>query len=177
MKSIKFTEQELEFLRKQYQLELVEAEKYVQEVKNLLVKLGVKPATTESVPEKKSRRGRKKTESPKESPVKKGKRGRKPKEQVPAKSTELSVSKPEKKSKEKTPKSRKGKSLKVIPVPIIESINPEPPIKKEVPKKKPSRKSSYKRKGIILKNLSKPLPKKDIQDSLPDIESQNTDKQ
>ena len=37
MRSIKFTEEELEFLVGQYKLELVEAEKYTEEIKNILL--------------------------------------------------------------------------------------------------------------------------------------------
>lgn len=40
MKSIKFSDKELDFVRKQYQFELAEAENYVQDIKNLLLKLG-----------------------------------------------------------------------------------------------------------------------------------------
>ena len=40
MRSIKFNEAELEFLVGQYELELIEAEKYVGEIKNILSRLG-----------------------------------------------------------------------------------------------------------------------------------------
>lgn len=44
MKTITFTEQELEFLRDQYQFELEEAENYVESIKSILLKFGkVKP--------------------------------------------------------------------------------------------------------------------------------------
>jgi adenylate kinase len=41
MKSIKFSESELEFLQTHYEMELLDAENYVGEVKNILKKLGV----------------------------------------------------------------------------------------------------------------------------------------
>lgn len=176
MKSIKFTAQELELLRNQYQLELVEAEKYVQEIKNILEKLGVPQIEDKNPPKKKPGRKREPVTPVEETPVKKGKRGRKPKEQsLPIAPVETIVTIPEKVKKEKTPK--KEKPLKSVPESIVEIIIPEPPKKKEVPKKKTTRKSSNKRKGVVLKNLSKPLPKKDFNDSSPDMESQNTDNQ
>lgn len=173
MKSIKFTEQELEFLRTQYQLEMVEAEKYVQEVKNLLVKLGVKPTKTESVPERKSRRGRKKVEPPKETSKLKSKRGRKPKvEALPDK-----TDKPEKVSKaEKKPRVTKKKSKlvrKPEPVPVPEKNEPTP--EKKVILKPKTKKKQSRRKGVVLKSLSKPLPKKDISPILSEAESPATE--
>jgi hypothetical protein len=41
MKAIKFNEAELEFLQSHYELELLDAENYVGEIKNILKKLGV----------------------------------------------------------------------------------------------------------------------------------------
>jgi len=41
MKSIRFSESELEFLKNHYELELVEAENYIAEIRNILAKLGV----------------------------------------------------------------------------------------------------------------------------------------
>lgn len=40
MKAIKFSESELEFLQNHYELELMDAENYVGEIKNILKKLG-----------------------------------------------------------------------------------------------------------------------------------------
>lgn len=170
MKSIKFTDQELEFLITQYQLELVEAEKYVQEVKNLLVKLGVKPVSSESVPATKVKRGRKKAEPPKEIPVKKGKRGRKPKIQSLPETTEntekvsKSVRKP-KASKETAPIIKKPN-----PLPITEKSEPTP--EKKLILKPKAKKKQPRRKGVVLKSLSKPLTKKDVSPILPEAESQ-----
>ena len=41
MKTIKFNEAELDFLQSHYELELLDAENYVAEIKNILKKLGV----------------------------------------------------------------------------------------------------------------------------------------
>ena len=61
MKSIKFTDQELELLRGLYQQELEEAENYILKVKSLLNKMGVPEPVKESEPELKipKKRGRK----------------------------------------------------------------------------------------------------------------------
>ena len=64
MKSIKFSDKELEFIRQQYQVELEEAETYVKNIKNILNKIGV-PSTAameepiEQEPKVIKRRGRK----------------------------------------------------------------------------------------------------------------------
>jgi len=57
MKSIKFSESELEFLKNHYELELIEAESYISEIKNILKKLGAEIKAAE--PEKpRKKRGR-----------------------------------------------------------------------------------------------------------------------
>ena len=58
MPSIKFTEAELEFLVGQYELELIEAEKYIGEIKNILKKLGVVYHEVSEKQEKTGKRGR-----------------------------------------------------------------------------------------------------------------------
>ena len=58
MRSIKFTEAELEFLVGQYELELIEAEKYVGEITNILNKLGVISKGISGKNELKKKRGR-----------------------------------------------------------------------------------------------------------------------
>lgn len=60
MKSIRFSESELEFLKNHYELELVEAENYITEIKNILAKLGVlaKEAIAEKPAKSGKRRGR-----------------------------------------------------------------------------------------------------------------------
>jgi hypothetical protein len=164
MKSIKFTEQELDFLRTQYQLELVEAEKYVQEVKSLLKKLGV-PSTKDDTPEKR-KPGRKKKQAPskEEAPIKTGKRGRKPKVVAPVESVEKQDVKKVKAAKVEKKKPQKKVKPTVENIPIPKPVNEKPKTeipKKDKPKKKTVRKS-YKKRGIVLKNLSKPLPKKEL---------------
>ena len=58
MPNIKFTEAELEFLVGQYELELIEAEKYIVEIKNILKKLGVVYHEVSEKQEKTKKRGR-----------------------------------------------------------------------------------------------------------------------
>ncbi|MEI7500486.1 MAG: hypothetical protein WCK84_08540 [Bacteroidota bacterium] len=55
MRSIKFSESELEFLQNHYELELLDAENYVGEIKNILKKLGnIEKEITKEKPAKKS---------------------------------------------------------------------------------------------------------------------------
>jgi hypothetical protein len=107
MRSIKLTDQELEFMREQHSEELASAEKYIEQIKEVLRKIGgsVKPdkeEPTEKEPKQRKKRGRKtkvKVIEPKE-PKKRGRpktvptgesktvlsqkrRGRKPKAVVP----------------------------------------------------------------------------------------------
>lgn len=57
MKTIKFSENELEFLRNHYELELIDAENYIAEIKSILKKFGV--VQKAEAPEKpKKKRGR-----------------------------------------------------------------------------------------------------------------------
>jgi hypothetical protein len=159
MKSIKFTDDELDFLRTQYQLELVEAEKYVQEVKNLLEKLGVPTTEDETPAKRKPGRKRKQAQPIEEVPVTKVKRGRKPKSESPEILKEIKV---------KATKVGRKKPLKKVKTPVADTQTPKlvnEQAKRELPNKdKPKKKTvrkSYKRRGIVLKNLSKPLPKKE----------------
>lgn len=124
---------------------------------------------TETVQEKKAQRGRKKVEPPKETPVKTGKRGRKPKVQSLPETIEKTekVSKPTRK-----PKISKGKDIKITkpnPLPISEKSEPTPD--KKVILKPKTKKKQQRRKGVVLKSLSKPLPKKDVPPILPEAES------
>jgi len=154
MKSIKFSNDELDFLRTQYQLELEEAENYVKSIKSVLVKLGnPKPKKVAEVVGK----------IPK-------KRGRKPnvvKEQVLAKPIE----KARKPRKDKGKGRRKGvKPIKPAvesKTPVIPAAESKPP-KKVVPKKKAKKKRrNYKSKGVFLTPLSKPLKKKPVVETPP----------
>jgi len=96
MKAIKFSESEMDFLKNHYELELLDAENYVGEIKNILKKLGVieKEITKEKpvkVPGRK--RGRPRKERPAEvegttpapvQPVKKAKEIKAVKPEAPA---------------------------------------------------------------------------------------------
>jgi hypothetical protein len=155
MKSIKFSEDELDFLRTQYQLELVEAEKYVQDVKTLLKKLGVLPHITETQPEVKTQK----------------KRGRKPK------SVEEKVEIKVVKKKRKTRSDKGGSRLKPIkPVKqkedkkeaVLPTSEPKPP-KKVVPRKKTRKKRTFKSHRVVLAPLSKPLKRKQVEEVPPVI--------
>lgn len=101
MKSIKFSDEQLEFLREQYTEELANAEKYVEQVKEILKKLGAevkasKIGTDQPVKVEK-KRGRKPKVAVAEVKEPK-KRGRKPKVAVADAPVETPV-KPEKKTK------------------------------------------------------------------------------
>ena len=78
MKTIRFSEKELEFIRQQYQVELKEAEEYVQNIKNIVEKIGVSEtvAVLEPIKKEPKRRGRKPTVVEKAEPVKKKKRAK-----------------------------------------------------------------------------------------------------
>jgi len=156
MKSIEFSDQELDFLRQQYLLELEEAENYVKSIKSVLVKLGnPKP---------------KKVAEPVEKQPKK--RGRKPKlikEEVLAKP----IKKARKPRKDKGKGRRKG--MKLVK-PEVQSNTPvlktdEKSKKKLAPKKKTKKRRSYKSRGVFLTPLSKPLKKKPVVETPPAVET------
>lgn len=149
MKTIKFSEKELGFIRQQYQVELEEAEEYVENLKNILNKI--------SAPE---------TFTPAEEPVKGPKRrGRKPKVQK-----ELTSSEAEPVEKKRKPRRDKGMKRTKRNKQIIqdESMNNTPPDiaqmeesakpvesdKAVSPKKQVKRRS---RRGVYLTPLRKPL--------------------
>lgn len=156
MKSIKFTDDELDFLLDQYQMELEEAEKYVESLRNIIKKLG------NSKP--------KKVAEPVEKQPKK--RGRKPKL-----IKEEGLAKPIKKKR----KQRKDKgSVRVKPIkpvkPEVQSKTPalkidEKSKKTLVPQKKVNKRKSYRRKGVYLTPLSKPLKKKPVVETPPVVET------
>ncbi|TRZ74059.1 MAG: hypothetical protein D4R97_04480 [Bacteroidetes bacterium] len=157
MKSIKFTDDELDFLLDQYQMELEEAEKYVESLRNIIKKLGnPKP---------------KKVAEPVEKQPKK--RGRKPKlikEQVLAKP----IKKARKPRKDKGKGRRKGVKLVKPTVeskaPVIPATESKPP-KKVVLKKKAKKKRNIKSKKVVLAPLSKPLKPKPVVESPPATET------
>jgi DNA-binding SARP family transcriptional activator len=102
MKSIKFSENELEFLKNHYEMELADAENYVIEIRNILKKLNtsVQVKAAEEKPAKKSGRkpGRPKSE---------------------AKTTDVKPEpKTRKKGKKTRPKAPKAKKNAVAPEPV-----------------------------------------------------------
>lgn len=188
MKSIKFTDNELEFLRNHYQVELKEAQNYVSQIKDILSKVGVSKRPAVEIPAEEEvnevkKRGRKPgNKKIVDKPVPK-KRGRKPKalstetkpepEKTVAEVVKAKV-KPGKKlieAKTATAKqSRKsnGVSAKSKPAPqslVAKSATKEtkPSLKKEAEKrlKKKSSKSRSTRGNVFLTPLSKPLKKKE----------------
>jgi len=154
MKSIKFNDSEVEFLINHYELELLDAENYIADLKNILKKLGSKEKyAIEPTPissdkkEKKAKPGRPRKNKPvsRETPVKKekGKRGR-PKKiavEVPAPLSETKTVAPVKEIKAKKTRAKKTvrktapkKTIHKTPVkpapvettvPVNESIKPE----------------------------------------------------
>jgi hypothetical protein len=144
MKTIKFSEQELGFIRQQYQVELEEAEEYVENLKNILKKIGVPDAFTvaEQVVKEPARRGRK-----------------------PKVRKELPAPEAEPVEKKRKPRSDKGKKRAKRNQPVIQekSINETTPSKDSrkpdsktvVPKKKVKRRP--RRRGVYLTSLRKPL--------------------
>ena len=160
MKAINFTEQELDHLQRYYQIELVEAEKDVESIKTILSKLvESKPVKTEVITEKKQgKRGQKPDVIIEGKPVQEVKRGRKPKVKV----------------EETIKKKRKPRKEKVKPVleetPVPESILPtivSKPDKPIIPKKSFKKRKQFKRRGVILTPMGKPLPKKAAETELP----------
>jgi hypothetical protein len=169
MKTITFTEQELEFLRDQYQFELEEAENYVESIKSILLKFGVTKPVDSPVNATAEKNG--------------GKRGRKP-----AAVKDKAVATPgEKGKKERKTRADKGKKrnkrnskvaraetiAKVVNSLVQATTKPAEPVKAEpvknvVPKKKTKNRPKRK-KGITLTNLKKALPKKEVVEKTPDI--------
>lgn len=153
MKSINFTEKELEFLQQQYSSELANAEQYVDQVKEILKKLGSPPKqtreeTTEQEPKAGKRRGRKPKAVVIEPNVPK-KRGRKPKTII----IETKVAK------------KRGRPFKIVTPTVgsaIETASKEPKKrgrkpKAVVPKGEP-KKRGRKPKSSVPLSESKPIP-------------------
>jgi hypothetical protein len=70
MKSIKFSESELEFLQTNYELELLDAENYVAEIKNILKKLGkIEKEIIKEKPVKKTEKKRGRPKKAKKAPA------------------------------------------------------------------------------------------------------------
>jgi len=146
MKTIKFSDQELGFIRQQYQVELEEAEEYIENLKNILNKIGAPETFT--TPEKDvmepARRGRKPNvrkdlPTPEAEPVEKKRKPRSDKGKKRAKRNQ-SVT--------------QGKSIGET-TPMEELGNPDRNKKVILPKKKVKR--HPRRKGVYLTSLRKPL--------------------
>ena len=151
MRSIKFSDQELEFMRQQYKEELTSAEKYIEQIKDVLRKIGgsVKPTKEELVekePKQRKKRGRKakvKVVEPREPK----KRGRKPKATVPTPVVE--------------PPKRRGRKPKSVPTPEKAESTVSTPVLKKGTKKvtpKPKKKIAVKPK-VAKKAAIKKAPK------------------
>lgn len=187
MKAIKFSDTELDFIRQQYQVELEEAETYVENLKNILNKIGSPPKGIETIEiTEKKRRGRKpkiqieptvkvvKKRGPKpkvkiEPPVKEvKKRGRKPtiKKTEPIKTIE---------EKGRKPRSDKGKRrLKPVLKKSIQPTESETDKIFTASKKKVKRKRTYQRHGVILAPMAKPIKFKEEIEETPVVEAPPT---
>ncbi len=161
MKSINFTDQELDHLQRFYLLELAEAEKEVEEIKAILSKLGESKQTkSEDFSEKKTaKRGRKPKVVVEEIPVPEVKRGRKPKVKV----------------EEVIKKDLKPKKEKVKPVkeePVIPVVEPKP-AKSVAPKKTAKQKKQIKKKGVSSVKL--PVNEPVVETTIPPVTDQATE--
>lgn len=152
MKTIKFSETEIEFLKNHYELELLDAEKYISEIRNILKKLGVieKEMTREAparTAAKKRGRPKKEKKAPavkaekkapavkveKKAPVAKPEKKAAPvaaeKKPVPVKNEKAPVAKPVVKKAKKTVKKAVKKAAKK-PVketrPVVAAATPAP---------------------------------------------------
>ncbi len=151
MKTIKFSEKELGFIRQQYQVELEEAEEYVENLKNILNKIGSAEdfLPVEKVVKEHRQRGRKpkvqkEVPPPEAESVEKKRKPRSDKGMKRAKRNKLVVQ--EKPMNDATPPLH----------PMEESAQPDDADKTVLPKKK-GRKNTRKRKGVFLTPLRKPL--------------------
>jgi hypothetical protein len=158
MRSIKFTEAELELLKGQYELELIEAEKYIGEIRNLLKKLGSISAdiAKTGVPSKKKGRGRPpreadqekvktQAEEPRKSKKKTGKRGR-PKKRGPKKGSKRGMT--------KIVQAAEPKAAEIKIPAVVKQAE-----KKAVTKAKPTQKKQAKKKTVSKKTQKKPSSK------------------
>ena len=125
MKTIKFTDQELESMIEMYTAEMEEAKLYISKIQEILKKLGGKPAAEVVVEqEPKKKRGRK--PSVKAVEVKERKKpGRKPKAVVPEVKTVAKDVKPAKKEKVAKAKAEKKTIFKPTPIKKTSKVTPE----------------------------------------------------
>ncbi len=138
MKTIKFSESELEFLQTHYELELSDAENYVGEIKNILKKLGVFEK-----------------EVAKEKPAKKS--GKKPGRPKREKETAIAITPTPVAKAEKKPTPEKVVKKAVVPVNKFAPVKAEKPVVIKAAAKVVEKKTS---KKPVKKSL-KPAAKKD----------------
>ena len=206
MKSINFTDEELEHIRSYYYIELVEAEKDVERIKTILSKIGEpKPEKPEVIEKKPGKRGRKpkvKVEEVVKKDVKPAtvnsatsapeakRRGPKPKvniEQVVKKDAkpkaiietkpvpaEKKVRSPKVKVEKVAKKEKKVKPIKPVTeeIPVPQPIQPRLESKPDKPiiPKKVIKKKQFKKRGVTLAPLGKPLTKKSPEMEIPPVE-------
>ncbi len=129
MKSIKFSEKEIEFLREQYLEELANAEQYVEQVKEILKKLNIS-AKDEPV-EKETKKDKKKDHKHKSEIKELKKRGRKPKG-VEHKTDTIQI--PEPKKRGRKPKVAEPATATVVSAKPLIPENNEPKKRGRKPK-------------------------------------------
>jgi hypothetical protein len=134
MKSIRFSESELEFLKNHYELELVEAENYITEIRNILSKLGVLAREVKA-----------------DKPAKAGKKRGRPKKKEVAPVAEAA---PEPKKAKK--KVRRRKAKKAAPKKVVVK---KAPVKKAAPKKAAPPKIAEKKAPEVKPEVAKEPPK------------------
>ncbi len=179
MKTIKLSDEEFQLLREQYTDEHAKAVEYVNQIKDILKKLGVtiKPAKVVLL-ERELKIGKKRGRKPKAKVEVKEpkKRGRKPKkvETAPVTTAKPIIKKAKKRGRPKRagvptakPKPTPVKKIqKVVKKPTPKAVvKPAPEqkpvlVKKVASKKKKRAKKSFGRKDVVLANLVKALPKK-----------------
>jgi hypothetical protein len=186
MRTIKFSEEEISSLHQIYLEKLAQAEKQIQQIKDVLKKLEVSlPIETLEVEPIVIKRGRKPKVKDIEQKVPK-KRGRKPKVVVPTVESVPVTAIKEPKKRGRKPKTisvstsepkKRGRKPRVSNVPTAESepIRTNKEEKKVISKKSPYKKRRKGGKRITLKNLKTPLklkePKENPVDEItPEIE-------
>jgi hypothetical protein len=158
MKTIKFSDQELEFISQMYNEELAEAKKYVDQIQDLLKKLGAKPAKeepAEKAPKQAVKRGRKPSIK-KAEPKEPKKRGRKPGVVVPkVEPIAVAATLPVKEEKKKAePKNKVAPKAKVKAA--------KKPVAKPAPKKKVEKPKAGASVGTVVASLLATAPKKEV---------------
>jgi hypothetical protein len=158
MKTIKFSDQELEFISQMYKDELAEAKKYVDQIQDLLKKLGAKPAKEEPAekePKQAVKRGRKPSVK-KAEPKEPKKRGRKPGVVVPKVETiAVAATLPLKEEKKKAePKSKAAPKVKVKTA--------KKPVAKPAPKTKVEKPKAGASVGTVVASLLATTPNKEV---------------